>query len=242
MQIYSFPFSPIRNWLQRLILAVAILLFGCQVFATDAIATGIYDMPTVASGDRTWVIDQGDILSRSTETNLSKSLETLAEKTGYEVRFVTFRRLDYGETIDTFAQKLFDKWFPTSETSKNQTLLVLDKITNNSALVTGDGVKSLLTPDIAKSVNEESLQIPLRDGDKYNEAVVAVADRVATVLSGEPDPGPPQVTENVKVEGTFKKAEETKGGDATVAVIVLLLLATVIPMVTYYWYQGFSSN
>ena len=40
--------------------------------------------------------------------------------------------------------------------------------------------------------------------------------------------------------GIFKKAEETDQGNATVIVVVLLVLATVIPMVTYFWYQGFS--
>ena len=51
---------------------------------------------------------------------------------------------------------------------------------------------------------------------------------------------PPEVVDNIQVEGTFKKAEETDQGNATVVVVVLLVLATVIPMVTYFWYQGFS--
>ena len=82
--------------------------------------------------------------------------------------------------------------------------------------------------------------MPLREGNKYNEAFAAASTRIATVLSGEPDPGAPEVVDNIQVEGTFKKAEETDQGNATVVVVVLLVLATVIPMVTYFWYQGFS--
>jgi uncharacterized protein len=80
----------------------------------------------------------------------------------------------------------------------------------------------------------------LRQGDKYNEGFLAASDRLAAVISGKPDPGPPQVVDRVQVEGTFKKAEETDAGNATLIVVVLLVLATVIPMVTYFWYQGFN--
>ncbi len=101
-------------------------------------------------------------------------------------------------------------------------------------------MKSLLTDEIAQSVAGETLQVPLREGNKYNEAFTAASDRIVTVLSGQPDPGAPEVVDNTQVESTFKKAEETDQGNATVIVVVLLVLATVIPMVTYFWYQGFS--
>ena len=56
------------------------------------------------------------------------------------------------------------------------------------------------------------------------------------VLSGEPDPGPPAIVDNIQVEGTFATAEETEAtkSDSTTLVIFLLIGATVIPMVTYY--------
>ena len=40
----------------------------------------------------------------------------------------------------------------------------------------------------------------------------------------------------MRVEGTFASAEETKESNATVIVIVLLIISTVVPMVTYYAY------
>ncbi|MFN9317428.1 MAG: YgcG family protein, partial [Microcystis sp.] len=42
------------------------------------------------------------------------------------------------------------------------------------------------------------------------------------------------------IESTFTTAEETDDKNATIWVIVLLVLATVIPMVTYFWYAGFG--
>ena len=53
----------------------------------------------------------------------------------------------------------------------------------------GEGVKSLLTDEIAQSVAGETVQVPLREANKYNEAFAAASTRIATVLSGEPDPG-----------------------------------------------------
>lgn len=227
-------------WSQRLIITLGIICVSLGIFMTPAQATSIYEIPPVSS-DSPWIIDQAEILSRQSEGTINKSLENLAEKTGYEVRLVTFRRLDYEETIDSFTNKLFHYSFGTPDLQKNQGILALDIATNTAALYTGDELKTLLTPEITQSIVTETLPFPLREGDKYNEALLASTQRITTVLLGEPDPGPPEITNNISVEGTFKKAEETQGSNATMVVIILLLLATVIPMVTYYWYQG-SSN
>jgi uncharacterized protein len=229
-----------RKYLQPLAAAIAIALIASQMAVLPALATGVYEMPVLSAGDRTWVFDKGDVLSRSSESNISSVLDNLENKTGKQVRLVTIRRLDYGETTATFTDQLFEQWFPTKEDQTNQILLVLDTVTNSAAIRTGEGVKSLLTDEIAQSVAGETVQVPLREANKYNEAFAAASTRIATVLSGEPDPGAPQVVDNIQVEGTFKKAEETDQGNATVVVVVLLVLATVIPMVTYFWYQGFS--
>jgi uncharacterized protein len=97
-------------------------------------------------------------------------------------------------------------------------------------------VKSVLTDDIAASVVNETIQVPLIQGDKYNQALLDASDRVAIVLSGEPDPGPPVFDNSVDVERSYKTAEETDTNNATIVVVVLLVVATVIPMVTYFWY------
>ncbi|MEK0193659.1 photosystem II repair protein Psb32 [Microcoleus anatoxicus] len=220
--------------------AIAIALILSQMAVLPALATGVYEMPMLSAGDRTWVFDKGDVLSRNSESTISNVLDNLEQQTGKQIRFVTIHRLDYGETTATFTNQLFEQWFPATEDQTNQILLVLDTVTNTAAIRTGEGVKSLLTDEIAQSVAGETVQVPLREGNKYNEALTDASSRIATVLSGEPDPGAPEVVDNIQVEGTFKKAEETDQGNATVIVVVLLVLATVIPMVTYFWYQGFS--
>ena len=230
-----------KKYLLRLILSVALIFATTQLFPTPANATGVYEMPTLTAGDRTWIIDKAEVISRITETKISGDLEKLAQQTGNEVRMVTFRHLDYGETAQTFTDQLFEKWFPTKEAQANQVLLVVESVTNSTGIRTGDKVKAILPDPIAESVAAETVQTPLHQGDKYNQALVDASVRLTAVLSGQPDPGPPQVADNVQVEGTFKKAEETDKGSSTIWVIGLLIAATVIPMATYYWYQSMGS-
>jgi len=229
-----------RNYLQRLILQLLVIILASGLVATPANAIGVYQMPNVNAGEPTWVIDKAEVLSRLNEGKLSKTLEDLAKKTGNEVRMVTIHRLDYGETPETFTKALFEKWFPTAQAQANQTLLVIDTLTNGTAIQTGETVKSIMPDAIAQSVASETLVVPLRDGNKYNQGLLDASDRLIAVLSGQPDPGPPVVAENVQVEGTFKSAEETDTKNSTIWVVAILIIATVVPMATYFFYQGFS--
>jgi len=206
----------------------------------SANATGIYDIPTVNAGESVWVIDDAQTLSRATEIKLDGMLEDLAKSTGNEIRMLSIRRLDYNLTIDSFADQVFDQWYSTPEEQANQALLVIDTLTNRTALRAGEALKNLLTPEIAESIVKETVFVPLKNL-QYNQAFVDAADRMVAVLSGQEDPGPPVVQE-LNIEGTFSTAEETDDGIATIWVVILLLLATLIPMVTYFWYVGFPGN
>lgn len=229
-----------QKYIAKLILSLAIMIFVSSVFAIPALATGVYNIPNLTSD--TWIVDEADLISRFNEGKISSSFDELAKQTGNEVRIVTIRRLDYGETPESFTKALFEKWFPTKEAQANQTLLMIDSVTNGTAIVTGDKVKSVMPDDIAESVASETVLVPLRNGNKYNQAFLDAQERLVTVLSGEPDPGPPEVTNEVQTEGTFTKAEETDQGNATAWVIGLLIAATVIPMATYYIYLVFQPS
>lgn len=229
-----------QKYLQRLIFPLLLFIFASSLVIAPANATGVYQMPNVRAGEPTWVIDKAEVLSRLNETRLSDTLENLAKKTGKEVRMVTIHRLDYGETIDSFTEALFKKWYPTPQAQANQTLLVIDTVTNTTAIQTGETVKSSMSDDIAESVASETVMVPLRGGNKYNQALLDASNRLVAVLSGEPDPGPPVVEDNVQVASTFTSAEETDTKNATIWVVVILVIATVVPMATYFFYQSFS--
>ncbi|ADI64908.1 photosystem II repair protein Psb32 [Trichormus azollae] len=227
----------IQKYIIRLILPLMVILMATYLFTAPALATGVYQIPNL-TGD-TWIVDEGEVISRLNEGQISGTLKDLAKETGKEVRIVTIHRLDYGETPESFAKGLFTKWFPTPEEQANQSLLVIDTVTNGATIISGDQVKSLLTYSIANSVTEETLGAALRNGNKYNQGLLDASERLVTVLSGKPDPGPPEEKETIQVEGTFTKAEDTdkNKGNATAWVVGLLIAATVIPMATYYIYQ-----
>jgi uncharacterized protein len=222
-----------RFWQVGLILGV---LWVNLWVAPAALATGAREIPLLEPGKTTWVIDQGEVLSPLSEGTLERKLSRLAEETGNELRLVSIHRLDYGETPETFVSQLFERWFPTPESQANQVLLVTDTVTNGVGIRTGSKAAARLSPEIAESVAQESMRIPLRDNN-YNQAFLLATDRLDAVLSGRPDPGPPEEKVANTVESTFTTAEETDTNSATVIVVVLLIVATVVPMATYFWYQ-----
>jgi uncharacterized protein len=225
-----------------LLLSFVIIALAIGPFVLPAQATAVYEVPAVSAGVPTWVIDKADVLSLSTKGAVKGTLAQLAKQTGTEVRFVTIHRLDYGDTIQIFTDKLFKKWFATDAERANQALIVLDNVTNTIGIQAGADVKSTLTDAIATSITNETMQAPLRSGNKYNQAFVDGADRLVAVLSGQADPGPPVVISTPAVGRTYLKAEETAANRTNFLVIVigLLIIATVIPMATWWWYQNQS--
>ncbi|MEM8602824.1 MAG: TPM domain-containing protein [Cyanobacteria bacterium P01_H01_bin.121] len=205
-------------------------------FIQPAYATGVYDLPIVRAGEPTWVVDDADLISRFNENNVGKDLSDLAAETGTEVRFVIIRRLDYGETIDSLLADLFQTWYPDAETQANQVLVGLDSLTNTTAIQVGETAQAVLDPETATSVIDETMQAPLVNGDRYNQCLLDTTERLVAVLSGLPDPGPPIVQDAINADSTFASAEETQDSNATTIVIVLLIAATIIPMLTYFVY------
>jgi uncharacterized protein len=232
----------IHSFLHRLLLSLIVTTISISIFAFPARATAIYEVPVVSAGVPTWIVDKADVLSLSTKGQIKGTLEQLAQQTGKEVRFVTIHRLDYGDTIQTFTDKLFKKWFTTATEQANQTLIVLDNVTNTIGIQTGTDVKATLTDAIATSVIAETMPTPLRDGNKYNQAFSDGTDRLVAVLSGQADPGPPKLVSTPEVGRTYLKAEETEANRTNFLIVVigLLIAATVIPMATWWWYQNQS--
>lgn len=221
-----------NNGIRYLLLA----LLASTLWVTPVWATSAIDIPF--PGTAAGVIDEGNVLSAVTQGSVGRSLQDLAEATGMNVHIVTVHRLDYGETPQSFVDDLFSQWFPDPESQANQVIIALDTVTNGTAIHYGDAVAERLNPETAESIVQETMRVPLRDGN-YNQSVLDTVDRLAKVLKGEPDPGPPVVRETV-VEKTYKSKEETDDRSATIIVVALLIAATVIPMVTYFMYQGSS--
>jgi len=222
-----------------LVISLLTFVFTLFIIATPAIATGLFDLPNF-DANKTWVVDTADVISNANQSKVTRTLKQLASETGQEVRMVAIRRLDYGETVDSLAEEIFKDWYPNAEVQANQTLIVMDSLTNKAAIRTGEAAQGFANPDIAKSIVDETVGYNIRNG-RYNQAFIDAGDRLVAVLSGQEDPGPPEIVDEIQTEGTFTKAEDTDQGSATIWVIGFLFFATVIPMATYYWYVGFGN-
>ena len=98
-----------EKYFTRLILPVLVMMMATSLFILPASATGVYQIPSLTAD--TWILDQGDVISRFNEGQISKTFKDLAQETGNEARIVTIRRLDYGETPESFAKGLFSNGF-----------------------------------------------------------------------------------------------------------------------------------
>ncbi|MGB2923976.1 MAG: TPM domain-containing protein [Limnothrix sp.] len=219
---------------QKLGLWLASLVLAVGGFALPAQATGVYDVPLAAPDQPIWLVDQSESVSRTNEGRLNRELAELAEETGNGLHLVAIRRLDYGQTMAEFVDKVFAKWYPSPEAGANEVVIAMDVLTNNVAIAVGDNLKTVIPADIAESITQETMGYPLRESS-YNQALLDAKTRVGALFAGEADPGPPEINE-INVESTFTKAEDTKTTSSTIWLIVLLVLATAIPMGTYWWY------
>lgn len=226
-----------KGQLQRwLIAGLLTLLIGLPLWSPPALATVVEDIPNLSASQSTWLADKAELLSVITERSVNKTLKQISRQTGTDVRVVTIRGLNYGETADSFANTLFEQWFPTAEDQANQVLLVYDARTNAPAILVGQEAQKVLSEETAQSIAFDNLLIPIRKGN-YNEAFIGAGDRFAAVITGQEDPGPPEVEATAFAESNFRTAEETNDTNSAILVVVLLILATAIPMLTYFYYQ-----
>lgn len=219
---------------QKLGLWVVAMVLASGGFALPAHAAGVYDVPFTTVDQPIWLVDQADAISRASSGRLNRELKTLAETTGKGLHFIAIRRLDYGQTMEEFATKVFDKWYPDAETGADEMVIAIDVLTNKVAIATGSNLQADFSTEIIKSIAEQTVAYPLRDS-AYNQALLDAKARVGTIFAGQEDPGAPKIAD-INIESTFTKAEDTKTTSSTIWVIVLLVLATVIPMGTYWWY------
>jgi uncharacterized protein len=75
---------------------------------------------------------------------------------------------------------------------------------------------------------------PLRDGDRYRQAAVDGLDRLAIVLRGGDDPGDVVIEEAPVLPTNIPTQEETQSSNAFTWIVVLLVVGTVVPMLTWW--------
>jgi uncharacterized protein len=218
----------LRHQLSALLLA-SMLLLGSMGLAPAAWATGVADFTEQAPSSH--VIDTADLLSRAANTELDRRLETFGGS-DLDARLVTLRRLDYGLSLDGLGQGLLQRW--STPNGPQQLLLLIESQNNSAAVVASDGLAARLPQELLSSTAISTMGLPLREGARYRQASLDALERLAPVLQGEADPGPPQLQERLPIETNIPTREETASSNALLWVVVLLVVGTLVPMITWW--------
>ena len=207
----------------------AMLLAGL-CWPLEALATGVPDFPAQLPSSA--VIDTADLLSRAASNDLEKRLESLNED-HVDARLLTLRRLDYGLSLESLGQQLIERWGATDPDS-NLLLLLIESQNNSAAVVASAELLNQLPDTLLSSTAISTMGLPLREGARYRQAGLDALDRLDTVLQGGEDPGPPQLLERLPIETNIPTKEETASSNALLWVVVLLVVGTLVPMITWW--------
>ncbi|MHA3959593.1 photosystem II repair protein Psb32 [Synechococcus sp. LTW-G] len=208
----------------------AALVLTSLIAPSAALATGLADFP--AQRPSSHVLDSADVLSRAASGDVNQRLEQFSEL-GVDARLVTLRRLDYGVSLETLGEELLQQW--QDEASRDGLLLLLIEAQNNSAaVVASPALLEQLPSTLLSSTAISTMGLPLREGSRYRQASLDALSRLEVVLNGGEDPGPPQLVERMPVETNIPTKEETESSNAFLWVVVLLVVGTLVPMITWW--------
>ena len=219
----------LRRKLWSLVMAAALVVTSL-IAPSAALATGLADFPGQRPSSH--VLDSADVLSRAASGDVNQRLEQFSEL-GVDARLVTLRRLDYGVSLETLGEELLQQW--QDEASRDGLLLLLIEAQNNSAaVVISPDLGEQLPSDLLSSTAISTMGLPLREGSRYRQASLDALGRLEVVLNGGEDPGPPQLVERIPVETNIPTKEETESSNAFLWVVVLLVVGTLVPMITWW--------
>jgi uncharacterized protein len=209
------------------------LLLGLPLAAAQALS--LTDLPASPPASR--VLDEADVFSRASRTEIERQLGALAAKR-VDARLITINRLDYGVSLQQLGQQLVDRWStPSGEDGSTATpllLLLIDSQTKAAAVVAAPALQRQLPADLLRSTARTTMALPLREGDRYRQASLDGLQRLAIVLDGADDPGEPVIEDAAVVPTNIPTREETASSNAFTWVIVLLVVGTIVPMLTWW--------
>ena len=219
--------SPLKS-LQLLI--AASLCFFLAVPAGFALSP--QDLP--AQPPEKAVLDSADVLSRAGKNEIETRLNQL-ESSKVDARVITIRKLDYGLSLTGFGEELVDRWSNNDNRSERPFILFLEETQNKQAAVVVSAELSDQLPDaLLRSTARTTMSQPMRDGERFRQASMDGIERIAVVLNGGEDPGPPIQIERTALPTNVPTVEETSESNAFTWVIVLLVVGTIVPMATWW--------
>lgn len=215
------------GWLLAVLLSLLLPL-------APAAALSLSDLPAAPPPAR--VLDTADVLSRASRAEIDRQLQDL-DGERVDARLITVTHLDYGLDLSQLGTQLLERWSADSKGGGEgdaQLLLLIDTQNKATAIVASPALQRQLPAALLKSTARSTMAQPLREGDRYRQASLDALTRLRTVLQGGEDPGEPVEAEVAVPVSNIPTAEETREGNGLTWVVVLLVVGTVVPMLTWW--------
>jgi uncharacterized protein len=208
-------------------MAIALLL-GLLWPVAPALAVNAAALPGQPPADH--VLDQASLLSRAAASDVSRALEGVAQQ-GVAATWVSIPRLDYGLSLQQLGDQLLERW---QTADRPELLLLIDGQTSATAIVATADLQDRLAPELLRSTARTTMAQPLRDGGRVRQASLDAIERLNTVLAGQEDPGEPVIATNTVPTARVPSRQDTESSNAFTWVIVLLVVGSVVPMLTWW--------
>ena len=208
-----------------------------MLFAVVApvLAIGPADFPQQPPSSH--LLDEAHVFSRASAQEIEKLLQTF-DSERVDAKVVTVSKLDYDLSIEKLGDDLLARWDAAPSDPEaagpSRLLLLIDAQTRSTAVVASKGLKGRLPAELLASTADTTMATPLRSADRYRQATLDALSRLTTVLQGGEDPGEPLIEEAAVLASNIPSKEETESSHAFTWVIVLLVIGTVVPMVTWW--------
>jgi len=200
------------------------------LFATPALAVSASDLPAAPPQER--VLDSAGVLSRAAVSELGKTLERFSPDR-VDAHLVTVSRLDYGLSLPQLGAQLVERWQQAAD-EPNQLLFLIDSQTNSATVSASPELGGQLDANLLRSTARTTMTLPIREGGRYRQGSLDAMNRLLSVLEAGLDPGEPVLTEVVSQPTNIPTKEETASSNAYTWVVVLLVVGTLVPMLTWW--------
>lgn len=215
----------------------AIWLFVCILavcVSVPAFASGIPDAP------ESYVLDEADVISDSTERYINEKNNALAEACGAQIVFVA---VDFTGSYSThdYAYELFNKWGIGDKRENNGMLYVLAVGAEDYYALPGSGILDVLSGSALDDLLVDYMEPDFADGD-YDAAVRKTFDRTLGILERKYSVSYKNETKPIPEAG-YSGYEEARGqrsgfmsglfrllGKVITFVVIMLVLRMIIKM------------
>ncbi|MGB9877483.1 MAG: TPM domain-containing protein, partial [bacterium] len=128
-----------------------------------------------------FVNDFAGVVDDESKSKMEKIIDFVKEETGAEIAVVTINNLE-GESVEMFANELFNKWGIGKKNEDNGVLILIALEERKIRIEVGYGLEPVLTDGMCGEIIRKDM-VPLLREEKYGEALLRATQRVADIIT-----------------------------------------------------------